>query len=90
VTSKRQVTIPRQVAEEFGIGPGDVIRWEPAGDFIRVIPPGRVTPRLSQEERLTLFDRATARRDARTMACPSEDSDRGWTREEVHDRAHAR
>ena len=38
VTSKLQVTIPKALAERYGIRPGDEIDWEPAGQFIRVVP----------------------------------------------------
>ena len=39
VTSKLQVTIPKHIAEEYGIAPGDEVEFVPAGDSIRVIPP---------------------------------------------------
>jgi AbrB family looped-hinge helix DNA binding protein len=38
VTSKRQVTVPKAIAEQYGIRPGDEIEWLPAGDAIRVVP----------------------------------------------------
>jgi predicted nucleic acid-binding protein/bifunctional DNA-binding transcriptional regulator/antitoxin component of YhaV-PrlF toxin-antitoxin module len=40
VTSKYQVTVPRKIAEAYGITPGVDI-WVPAGDVIRVVPPGK-------------------------------------------------
>lgn len=40
VTSKYQVTVPKKIAERYGIHPGDDIGWEAAADVIRVIPPG--------------------------------------------------
>ncbi|MGD2070816.1 MAG: AbrB/MazE/SpoVT family DNA-binding domain-containing protein [Gemmatimonadota bacterium] len=90
VTSKRQVTIPKEVADRYGIDPGDEIRWIPAGDEIRVVPEsaGRRT-RLGIEERLRLFDRASQRRERRADECAGPegaDEDRGWTREELYDR----
>ena len=36
VTSKYQVTVPRKIADQFRIQPGDEIDWTPAGDVIRV------------------------------------------------------
>jgi AbrB family looped-hinge helix DNA binding protein len=42
VTSKLQVTVPKAIAERYGIRPGDEIDWVPAGDAIRVVP--RVVP----------------------------------------------
>jgi AbrB family looped-hinge helix DNA binding protein len=89
VTSKRQVTIPKKVADEYGIGPGDVIEWEPAGDVIRVLPPRMGPTQLSLEERLSLFDRGSRRRDERMREGPSDVHDRGWTREELHERGSA-
>ncbi|MGH7844250.1 MAG: AbrB/MazE/SpoVT family DNA-binding domain-containing protein, partial [Candidatus Binatia bacterium] len=32
VTSKLQVTIPKDIAEAYGIQPGSEIHWVPAGD----------------------------------------------------------
>lgn len=94
VTSKRQVTIPKEVADRYRIEPGDEIEWVPAGDEIRVVRAG-ATPRsrLSVEARLKLFDRATERRDLRlreqeAVASP-DDRGRGWTREELYDRGRA-
>ena len=70
VTSKLQVTIPKVVAERYGIHPGDEIHWEPAGEVIRVVPPRLPSPRLSLEERLRLFDEATERQRAREAGSP--------------------
>jgi AbrB family looped-hinge helix DNA binding protein len=95
VTSKRQVTIPKEVADRYGIGPGDEIRWVPSGREIRVVPPGApVSARLDVSDRLALFDRATERRDRRAHERRSEANaptgDRGWTRDELYDRGRAR
>src|SRR5438067_3669098 len=38
VTSKYQVTVPKKIAERYGILPGDDIDWVAAGEVIRVIP----------------------------------------------------
>jgi AbrB family looped-hinge helix DNA binding protein len=89
VTSKRQVTIPKAMADQYGIEPGDVIDWVPAGEEIRMVVSGRTSSRaLTVEERLRLFDQATDRRDARTDPEPTtpEEAERGWTREELYDR----
>lgn len=92
VTSKRQVTIPKAVADRYGIEPGDEIRWVPAGDEIRVVPPHAVGgARLAREERLDLFDRATGRRDRRREETPvCRPADRGWTRDELYARGRPR
>ena len=61
VTSKLQITIPKRIADEYGIRPGDEIDFEPAGDVIRLIPAG--APRsagLTLAERLRLcIDRSS-------------------------------
>ncbi len=36
VTSKLQVTIPKVIANQYGIKPGDEIEFLPAGESIRV------------------------------------------------------
>ena len=69
VTSKLQVTIPKAIADRYGIRPGDEISWEPSGPFIRVVPPGR-RPRLDTAERLRLFDAATQRQMERQAGLP--------------------
>jgi AbrB family looped-hinge helix DNA binding protein len=94
VTSKRQVTIPKEVADRYRIEPGDEIRWVPSGNEIRVIPPGgEPSARLGVEQRLALFDRATERRDGRgggaeAMGGPT--GERGWTRSELYDHGRTR
>ena len=90
VTSKRQVTIPKAIADRYGIEPGDEIEFREAGDVIRVIPPGHQREtRLGLEERLRLFDEAMARRRRREqeMELPAETpTGRDWTREELYSR----
>ena len=92
VTSKLQVTVPKVIAAQYGIRPGDEIHWVTAGDSIRVIPPGRSEPALDITARLDLFDRATRRQQARDAARAEKGLDgsglidRGWTREELYDR----
>jgi AbrB family looped-hinge helix DNA binding protein len=93
VTSKLQVTIPKTLADRYGIRPGDEIEWEPAGAYIRIIPPRRQARPFEREERLRLFDEATARQREREEAAPvltTPADDRGWTREELYVRGSAR
>ena len=40
VTSKLQVTIPKALAERYGISPGQDVQWLQAGEAIRVVPQG--------------------------------------------------
>ncbi|HUP20880.1 MAG TPA: AbrB/MazE/SpoVT family DNA-binding domain-containing protein [Gemmatimonadota bacterium] len=92
VTSKLQVTIPKRIADQYGIRPGDEIAWVPAGETIRVVPAGRETADVADvARRLDLFDQATARHERRREAAPPEPAaDRGWTREDLYDRGRPR
>lgn len=94
VTSKLQVTIPKVIADRYGIAPGHEIDFVPAGDTIRVIPvTGVVAPNTTR--RLELFDQATRRQADRERASGTHGSatgrpdDRGWTRDELYARAGA-
>jgi AbrB family looped-hinge helix DNA binding protein len=94
VTSKLQVTIPKVIADRYGIKPGDDVDFQAAGEVIRVIPArGRATARLSPEERLRLFDAATERQRRRqqTMRISGEPAaQRDWKREELYTRGEPR
>ena len=92
ITSKLQVTVPKSVAERYRIRPGDEVTFEPAGEVIRIVPvkPRMIDQTLSTEDRLALFDAATARqrereRNARRPAA----SVRGWRREDLYGRGNA-
>jgi AbrB family looped-hinge helix DNA binding protein len=91
VTSKYQVTVPRAIADQYNIHPGDDIDWMAAGEVIRVIPPGKQTHPEDRESRLRLFDQATERQRRRLKGPKARrSSGRGWTREELYSRGHAR
>jgi AbrB family looped-hinge helix DNA binding protein len=88
VTSKRQITIPKAVADRYGIAAGDDLDFVAAGEWIRLEPrqPGRTA--LDRTARLALFDRATQRQQEREVL--SEDhrpADRGWHREDLYARS---
>ena len=86
VTSKLQLTLPKALAERYGIDPGDEIEWEAAGDAIRVVP-SRTSRRPDPSARLRLFDQATRRQAARQEGAAATAADgRGWTREELYER----
>lgn len=38
LTSKSQTTVPKEIREKLGIGPGDVLEWEMADGEVRVLP----------------------------------------------------
>ncbi len=91
VTSKYQVTVPKVIAEQYGIRPGDEIGWAPAGDVIRVIPSARQMKREDPESRLRLFDQATDRQRRRSSSAKAKKrGGRGWTREDLYQRGRAR
>lgn len=91
VTSKYQVTVPRAIAEQYSIRPGDDIDWVPAGDVIRVIPGGRDTAPQDRESRLRLFDQATERHRRRTSGFKAKrPQDRGCRREDLYGRGRSR
>jgi AbrB family looped-hinge helix DNA binding protein len=91
VTSKLQVTIPKAIAERFGIAPGDEVQWEPAADAVRVVAVKSLR-RRDTASRLRLFDAATKRQRGRELSHPSSATDvgRGWTREELYERGSTR
>ena len=89
VTSKLQLTLPKALAVQYGIQPGDDVLFESAGEVIRMVPEGadRAPDSLDVEARLRLFDAATARQEARQAERRARgQSSRGWTREELYER----
>lgn len=92
VTSKLQITLPKRLAEEHGIAPGHEILFQSAPGSIRIVPAGSRASMLNPNERLRLFDAATRRADARAQAlgaCRPSEGGRGWTRDELYERAPA-
>lgn len=94
VTSKLQVTIPKRIAEQFSIAPGDDIEFIAAGDGIRIVTGER--PHfgvLSTAERLRLFRAATARQKAREKDMKftvRAGRGRDWTRADLYTRGKPR
>ena len=94
VTSKRQVTVPKSVADAFAIQPGDELDWIPAGDSIRVVKRGTRKRRdgATAGARLRLFDESSERQRQRDLAAsfpPPPNADRGWTREDLYRRGRS-
>ena len=91
MTSKLLVTVPKAIAEQFNIRPGDELDWIPAADAIRVVPAAARQPALDVPARLRLFDRATERqRQRQSSVRPATPKDRGWRREDLYTRGRAR
>jgi AbrB family looped-hinge helix DNA binding protein len=93
VTSKLQLTLPKAIADQYNIRPGDDLDWLPAGEAIRVLKREvrESAEPATVEQRLRLFDQATVRQRKReavthpkkTVAATQK---RGWTREELYRR----
>jgi AbrB family looped-hinge helix DNA binding protein len=103
VTSKLQLTVPKKIADQYGIRPGDELEWIPAGDSIRVElvrRKAKAGDELTTAERLTLFDANMQRVDKlqaeelkkmQTKGLHITRENRGWTREELYgDRGFSR
>ncbi len=92
ITSKLQVTVPKTVADQYDLKPGDDVAFEGAGDVIRMVPPTQRKTVADVATRLRLFDQATERQRLRQKhrrgTRPA--IDRGWTREELYQRGRAR
>lgn len=96
VTSKLQLTLPKAIADRYGIHPGDEVEWIPAGDSIRVEvarPKTKNHQELTVREKLSLFDSNTKwldelqseqLRKAKTKRTRTTRESRGWTREELY------
>lgn len=97
VTSKLQVTVPKVIADQYGIRPGDELEWIPAGESVRVQLARRRAKaghELTTEEKLALFDsnmarvdklQATQLADAKAKGTRTTRENRGWTREEIYE-----
>lgn len=90
MTSKLQLTLPKRIAEQHGVSPGDEVEFRSAGDVIQIVPAKtRRSTTLSVEERLRLFDKTTARqqqRQAGLKLAERSSGKRDWRREDLYDR----
>src|ERR1019366_6643409 len=94
VTSKLQLTVPKAIADQYGIRPGEELEWIPAGESIRVELVRRKAKAghpLTVEERLALFDAGMKRVDVLQAGELKENQgrrvtreNRGWTREDLY------
>ncbi len=91
VTSKRQVTIPKTIAERYGIQPGDSIEFVGQGNAIRVQRSDARQQSTGREQRLRRFDLATERQLARQRGeASSAPAHRDWLRDDLYERGRAR
>ena len=69
VTSKLQVTLPKAIADRYGVGPGSDVVFEPAGESIRVLvarEPGLVqSSAMSIADKQALLDATSLRQAVR-------------------------
>ena len=69
VTSKLQVTLPKAIADRYGVSPGSDVVFEPAGESIRVLvarEPGLVrSSGLSIADKQALLDATSLRQAVR-------------------------
>jgi AbrB family looped-hinge helix DNA binding protein len=87
VTTKLQVTVPKEIADRYGIRPGSEIDWIPAGETLRIVPSGAAAVAVDPEERLKLFDASTARQRKRQSRRPVKPAKhRGWKRDDLYGR----
>jgi bifunctional DNA-binding transcriptional regulator/antitoxin component of YhaV-PrlF toxin-antitoxin module len=86
VTSNLQVSLPKALAEQFKITPGDEIEWVARGEFIKVLPSGGTAPAANPRTRLKLFDQVTVRQKQRQRgrAVTAKTAGRSWTREDLY------
>jgi len=89
VTTKYQVTVPRIIAKQYRLQPGDEIKWVEAGEIIHVIPPGTHSAPADTESRLRMFDLATARYKRAGSFKKRQTGGRGWKREDLYKRGRA-
>jgi bifunctional DNA-binding transcriptional regulator/antitoxin component of YhaV-PrlF toxin-antitoxin module len=94
VTSKLQLTVPKVIADQYGIRPGDELEWIPAGESIRVELVRRKAKagyELTTKEKLALFDAGTKRLEKlqaeelkKNQGNRVTRETRGWTREDLY------
>lgn len=87
VTSKLQITIPKAIADRYGIVPGDDLEWTAGADCVRLHRTEASKQPSDVRGRIALFDAATGRQRMREGAAPcGAAGERGWTREELYER----
>ena len=93
VSSKYQITLPRALARSHRISPGEEVVFEEVGSALYLRRGGQRSDaaKVSVLERVDSFDQASQRQESRNRAVsgalkPTQDLDRGWTRDELYQR----
>lgn len=91
VSSKYQITLPRQLARAHQIIPGEEVVFEEAGPalYLRRSREPEGSGEGLDRERIDYFDQASERQEVRNRAYSgpvNSSADRGWTRDELYDR----
>jgi len=94
VSTKYQITLPRDLARAHQIVPGEEVVFEEAGSALYLRREQKDTSSSEDTgiDRLKRFDSASARQDLRNRTWSSsivttpDASDRGWTREDLYQR----
>lgn len=94
MTSKLQLTVPKVIADQYGIRAGDELEWIPAGESIRVelvTRKAKAGHELTTDEKLALFDAGTKRLNElqakelkKNQGNRVTRETRGWTREDLY------
>ncbi len=97
ITSKLQLTIPKVVADQYRIRPGDEVDLAPSGSFVRMTPPSRRRDGLTVAQRVRLFRQLLAhyrnrwRSEAKARRAKARvEALRGWKREDLYTRGSPR
>ena len=91
VTGKFQITLPKALVDECGIRIGDELGLRPIGRSIQIDRRSAPDRSRLRHDRLTHFDRATKRQQARQSVRSVQPArSRGWTREELYVRGRTR
>ncbi len=86
VTTKLQLTIPKGLADAYGIRPGDEVDLLASGPVIRLVPPRARRRQITNEERTAIVQEMIDRIRDRARAEPMQPGrDRGWRREDAYE-----
>jgi AbrB family looped-hinge helix DNA binding protein len=87
ITSKYQLALPKAIAQQVGLRPGDDVDCEAEGDVVRLRSRTRGTRQtLSVTDQLILFDMATERQRHREQSLDATPvAGRGWSREDLYE-----